>query len=167
MIMKPVNPKILNEIPDERIEARVWYFEEAFRLSTECTDLEHHLRLNRDTLYIATKSYFLDVERLKYFHGITLIEGYKIAAYTVKWITKMRPVYFPSSKPSSATTQMLLFNEQYALQLGSAMAEIPDSIITRQFMEEALYTLHYRSLSVDLLTMWFRALGGSEEMKTG
>ena len=55
------------------------------------------LQVNRIILHDVVVSYFHDVKRHKDFHGFRLVDETKQAAFTMKWIAKLRPVQFACS----------------------------------------------------------------------
>ena len=66
-----------------------------------------HLAINRVVLYNVVVSYFDDVDRHKDFHGTVLVDEAKQAAYTIKWIAKLRPIQFDCDV--EATSQSVLY----------------------------------------------------------
>lgn len=164
----PINEKYEEKVSNSRVTHRVWYFEKAFEIIKPLDDWAKTLQINRGILYTLARSYFYDIERLKDFHGITRVEHSKIAAFTAKWILKHRPIFFSVCDPDEITqSQILYFNERFALQVACSLARIPTANITKEVLEEALYTFHYRNVSEDLLVLWLKALGAPDPSGTG
>jgi hypothetical protein len=51
-----------------------------------------NVTVNKELLYKATLDYFVDIARLKDFHGIKHVQKIKIDAYMWHWILKRRPL---------------------------------------------------------------------------
>lgn len=58
--------------------------------------------------------YFEDIRRLKDFHGIEFIKTDKIAAYTIAWWLRRKPIQF---KESCEEEKDIFVNERFALSL--------------------------------------------------
>jgi hypothetical protein len=85
---QPVNKFYSEKVSDERILKRLGYLECAFDemlikpyIDNSREDLVKAVHLNKAILLSVVQSYFYDVERLKHFHGIDKIDGYKQAGF--------------------------------------------------------------------------------------
>ena len=105
--------------------------------------------LNKNLLRIAVESYFADSDRTKLFHGIPRSNPYKKAAFTIKWIAKIKPIQLYEDSP--VTKHLSIVNSVYAIYTGLSHLEIKDSSISAEFMGEFLYTIQYRPLDEGVL----------------
>jgi len=106
--------------------------------------------LDKDILLHCVDSYLCDIERTKAFHDIHLADQHKQAGFTIKWITKCRPIIIKPGSPQ--TKASLLANEVFALTAGlfkinASVKELSDSLL-----RNLLYTLHYRNLDAEVLS---------------
>ncbi len=58
--------------------------------------------------------YFEDIRRLKDFHGIEFVKTTKIAAYTVAWWVRRKPIQFLTGQEEEKD---IFINERFALSL--------------------------------------------------
>jgi hypothetical protein len=122
--------------------------------NTVCKDV-NGVYLNKFILRHVVESYFLDLKRMKVFHQITHADQHKRAAFTMLWVTKLRPVQiYPDV---DMTEELLLANEQFALHAGLAHLNINSSDISKVSLRNLIYTLHFRQPSPEILasTMYF------------
>ena len=78
--------------------------------------------LNNALLLGSIESYFIDLNRAKAFHEIAYADAHKRAAYTIKWIVKLKPIQVLRSK--GIERKHLLANEIFALIAGLSFLEI-------------------------------------------
>ncbi|MES9992520.1 MAG: hypothetical protein ABW098_11235 [Candidatus Thiodiazotropha sp.] len=174
--MDRINIDILQKIPKKRILDRLWYVDEIYK--SIISDLsEYDFIMNYEFLYLAIKSYFYDIERLKHFHGIQRVEHYKIAGYMSKWINRMRPVSFNIRPETSGDTipstsvseEALLINERLAIETGFVISEIlgkdetEDERIIESVLYEMLYIFQYRDVQADHLAIWYKHLANNRD----
>ena len=120
------------------------------------SDFEH-IELNRAILHNVVQSYFHDVNRHKNFHGTERVDEVKQAAYTMKWIAKLRPVQF--SCPEDVVSKPLLYvNEIFAMRGGMSFMKISPYILPESLYTEMLYTLRYRHIDERMLIVWLSTL---------
>ena len=117
-----------------------------------------HLQINRVVLFNVVVSYFDDVNRHKHFHGTERIDPTKQAAYTMKWIAKLRPIQFSLPNPDDATKEILYINEIFAVRCGLAFMELTPQDLPDVIYVDALYTIRYRHLDERLLILWLATL---------
>ena len=116
-----------------------------------------HLDLNRIVLHNIVVSYFDDVNRHKDFHGTDRVDDVKQAAFTMKWIAKLRPIQF-SCEESEVSQQILFINEIFAVRCGLSFMKISPSNLPDQLYEDLLYTLRYRHMDERMLFVWLSTL---------
>lgn len=155
-------------VSEERILTRLGYLECAYDamliqpyIENDCEYLVNAVHLNKGILLPLVQSYFYDVERLKHFHAIDKIDGYKQAGFMMKWIIKLRPIFFDDSQLDAKTgiTKFHLFcNEIYALRIGLSMAKIQVSKVSAEFLNKQIYQLVHRNVDEHMLMMWLEAI---------
>lgn len=121
------------------------------------SDLAEHLYLNDIVLYNAIVSYFHDVDRHKEFHGSVLVDEVKQAAYLIKWIAKLRPIYF-DVKLLNPSYNVLYANEIFAIRSGFSYLGVKPTTLPTKVHKEAHYTLRYRSVDERYLMLWLTHL---------
>lgn len=120
------------------------------------SDIEY-IELNRAILHNVVQSYFHDVNRHKNFHGTERVDEVKQAAYTMKWIAKLRPVQF--NCPEDVVSKPILYvNEVFAIRGGMAFMKISPDILPEPLYGDMLYTLRYRSIDERILFVWLATL---------
>ena len=120
------------------------------------SDFEH-LEINRVVLHNIVVSYFYDVDRHKDFHGTSLVDETKQGAFTMKWITKLRPVQFHCSV-QDVTDKILYANEIYAVRCGLAFMKISPDVLPEQLYYDLLYALRNRPVDERMLFVWLATL---------
>ncbi|MEW8508988.1 MAG: hypothetical protein AB2598_20060 [Candidatus Thiodiazotropha sp.] len=163
-----VNNDFLSGIDPLRVERRWKHLFDYFNHLKELHDWGDQVVMNKSILTDVCWSYFIDIERHKHFHGITRIERYKISAFTTKWLRRLKPVSFNIDDPNLIQgKQYLYLNEILALRFGFSVSKIDTNKITSHTVKEALYTFHYRTINEEMLSMWYKSLGASEEAFSG
>lgn len=162
-----VNSFYKDKVTIEKIFKRLWYLEEAYNnfIDTasrrERADLIKSIYINKSILLQVVSCYFYDVERLKHFHSIERIDGYKQGGFMMKWITKLKPLYFHESNINPETeisTFHIFCNELFALKVGLSMAKINMDKITHAAFEKRIYHLVHRGVDESELMMWLEAI---------
>lgn len=101
-------------------------------------------------LLSAVQSYIHDVRRLKEFHDIKVADRYKVASYTMRWLSKTRPVYVRNEDLKTPVSKKdvvcLMPNAGFAFTVGCDMAEVDSKKFDRKFVAQVLYDLHYRDV---------------------
>ena len=153
------------EEADTRVMKRLLLLEQTFKNFRKefGTDFQH-ARMNRAVLCIVVKSYFDDVDRHKAYHGSELIDEVKQAGFTIKWISKLRPLQFDCDE-SETTNKLLYVNEIFAVRCGLAFMEVSLRSIPDQIYADILYTLHYRNIDERMLFVWLATLGVALDKK--
>lgn len=132
----------------ERIESRIHIVHVVFRSIARRWP---GIRIDLYMLRHCVESYYYDVERMKSFHFIEFADEHKRAAYTMKWICRLRPVYFDSDKNRAKSS--VLANEALAIALARRFLSLKKPF-EEKFMLHLLYSLHFRSPDED----WLRAV---------
>ena len=140
--------------------------------------------LNKGLLRFVVKSYFDDILRYKDYSGAERANSHKQAAYTIKWITKFKPIQIKEEydNPESFNEVILDINLIFALTSGFAFLDrkvidfiakekkdidnfnkslSPEDIKDKaklSFYNKLLYNLRYRSFTGKHLTSIFEAL---------
>ncbi|MDR0868218.1 MAG: hypothetical protein LBP75_07060 [Planctomycetota bacterium] len=81
------------------------------------------VRLNQYVLAEAVEHYFCDIYRLKFFRPVEHADNHKKAAYTMKWLAKIRPIQI-TAHDARLDRQTLLANDFFAVYCGYALLEI-------------------------------------------
>jgi hypothetical protein len=158
-----VNQIIREEVPEARIYRRLDIIISAFdclkeQLTSQIPNLT--LGLNERILKITVKSYFYDVERLKHFHEIELVNESKKAGYLLKWLVRNKPIYFELDKENNEphlSSLLLCINEIFALRIAFAYAEIPINKIDDKCWENLIYHMLYREVDSDFFAIFIEA----------
>lgn len=116
-----------------------------------------HLELSSAVLYNVVVSYFHDVERHKEFHGTDLVDETKQGAFTMKWISKLRPIQITCSV-EDVSTNILYINEAFAVRCGLAFLRVSPDVLPRRLYADLLYTLRYRPVDERMLLVWLSTL---------
>lgn len=148
----------------KRATKRCEFFQSAFDLYQKQMDKLglRKISLHPMLLANAVESYYLDIHRVKTFHGMERADHFKVAGYTVKWLTKIRPIQVldrpENDGPNQLQRRVLLLNADFALINALIMAgvdrnKIPDEGIYLDW----LYTAQYRYLDGGVLAQMFEA----------
>ncbi|MFS2010291.1 hypothetical protein ACCD06_10510 [Azospirillum sp. CT11-132] len=116
--------------------------------------------MNTALLLSAMESYFIDVRRIKDFHGMERIDRYKIASYTLKWLCKIRPIQVGPLGSLSRDVQKrgLVVNADFALTQAFSIANINSKIIGTRLRNSILYSAHYRDIDGGVMAVTLEAL---------
>ncbi len=146
-----LSPGDLLDLVGDRIKERCAFLEGIYN---RFCDRWPGVYLNRYLLQETVESYFCDVYRLKFFRPVNLINEYKKAAYTMKWIARIRPIQMDEGHGPSTST--LMVNSYYALMSGFTLLDInydaKNSEWWKTYITDTTYLLHYHSVSVESLT---------------
>lgn len=118
-----------------------------FELFSEGLEKVHSdsVYLNLELLHCAVVAYFDDIEKYKAYAGSQYANEYKQAAFTIKWISRFRPIQI---KESANTTGVLVtVNAAFALFCGfTFMSPAVAASITPEFYDKLIYNLTYRNI---------------------
>lgn len=148
----PFGPsEILQKIPPAEIRESLYVLEEVFDTMKTSMKLPADVRLDIGILKHCVDSYFCDLYRMKGFHEIDIEDRHKRAAFTLKWITRLRPVQICSAAPLNKS--WLLVNEMFAVYAGLKHLPVTFHAMRRDlYLRNLLYTLHNRNLDVEVLS---------------
>ena len=153
----PMPAEYLRNVGEQRILERVYIYEQIYKLYVEPSWFANHLSL--EITRHCVDNYFIDVERIKDFHGSKRINRHRQAAYTMKWIAKLRPVQLTVGH--SITEASMFINEIFAIQLGFHYFKKPLNKLDPTILYDLLYDLHFRSFDGEVLTLAMRAIDAS------
>ncbi|MGB0683871.1 MAG: hypothetical protein ACPGOV_14255 [Magnetovibrionaceae bacterium] len=119
--------------------------------------------LSKAKLLMAVMSYYIDIDRLKDFHmgeSDRLVNRYKVAAYTAKWLVKLSPIQLDEDRDRQCLHHhiTLVMNAAFALCVLCHFANINPNTVGHTVAKELMYNLHYRLLEADLLAQYLKVL---------
>lgn len=140
--------EVVNTVPKKKILDRLktcaqYYFD---NIEPKYAGVHLNLKLLRH----AVESYFLDIDRMKAFHGIEYADCHKRAAFSMCWITRIRPIQLHTDV--NMTEGLIVVNEIYALAIGLGHLELDMGNISGEYIKNLLYILHFRSPSPEILS---------------
>lgn len=142
----------------ERIASRQELLEVIFKgIQKNLGPSKKHMEVNRTVLHNVVVSYFDDVDRHKEYHGTDRVDNVKQAAYTIKWIAKLRPIQFMCAE-EDVDRELLYINEIFALRCGLSFMKINPAILPSPLYDDFLYTLRYRHIDERMLLIWIATL---------
>lgn len=106
--------------------------------------------INDHLLMHAIESYFKDIKRLKDFHPIARADRFKIAGYTIKWLSKIRPIQV---RPFDLTDEELalhatMINARFAVMVGLSVAGVDHQVIIANSEKPLTGTIDDQSHSI-------------------
>lgn len=144
---------------DEKVRRRMYLIERAFEhwCERQKSRGSEGFEVSRPILRVAVVSYFHDIERMKKFHRIEHADEIKQAAYTIKWITQLRPFGFQRAE-DEVSDMHLVVNEHMAWRVALCfLGVIPEEVPPRLF-QLMLYSARYRIVDENALLMFCEAL---------
>ena len=137
---------IIRSVPEgkvlTRLDTLVELFNKAFRDFTEA-------HLNVKLLRHAVVSYFLDLGRMKDFHGITHADRHKRAAFTMLWVVRAHPVQLHTN--ANMTEALIVINELFAIHAGLSHLNMDIAVISDEYIRNLIYILHFRQVAPEIL----------------
>lgn len=128
---------------------------------------EGSLSLPIQLLFETVLNYFVDIDRIKPFHGIDKINKIKIAAYQAYWWVKIKPIQI-INYPDIDSWRYLRINEYFALHNATSilfdksvrLVFSDPEILPRisEFHDFMLYCLTYRNLTAQAIELAFMGL---------
>lgn len=153
----PTPEEYLKNVGEKRILERVYIYDQYYNLHFEHYWFASHL--SHEILRHCVDNYFIDVERTKDFHGSKRINRHRQAAYTMKWIAKLRPIQL--TKGHSITNASMFINELYAINLAFRYLKKSPKNIDPTILYDLIYDLHFRSFDGEILTLVMRVIDES------
>ena len=138
---------VLKTIPREKVVNRLKTLWTYFNVEFKPRFVGIHL--NAKLLRHAVESCFLDIARMKNFHGIEFADAHKRAAFTMLWITKAHPVQLETNV--NMTESLLVINELFAIHAGIGHLDIDASMISPKYIKNLIYILHFRNPAPEIL----------------
>jgi hypothetical protein len=138
---------VIKSLPEPKVLERLDTFCEMYRVHFQSRYSGIHL--NVKLLRHAVESCFLDLERMKAFHGIDYADQHKRAAFAMHWITKTHPIQLATD--ANMTEALLVINEWFAIHAGLAHLDIDVSDISGPYLRNLIYILHFRQPSPEIL----------------
>lgn len=149
--------KLLEHVGEARLRNRCVFLESVYN---EICDRWPGVYLNPYLLRETVESYFCDVYRLKFFRPVDFANEHKKAAYTIKWISRIRPIQMIGGH--GPDTAALMGNAYFALMAAFALLKIRfdagNDDWWRSYVTDTVYFLHYHSVSADSLSGEMRVL---------
>lgn len=146
----PFTPKdILKRVGEEKILNRFYSLDTIYKVKIQpkCPNTFLQKFILRNTV----ESYFCDLQHSKDFHNIELADRHKIAAFTIKWIVKSRPIQLlETANPSGR--YILLVNEIFALMAGLIHLSASIDELSDPMFRSLLYTLHNRTFDAEFMS---------------
>ena len=139
---------VIKTIPREKVKKRLasllTYYRNYFE--PEYSGIYVNIKLLRH----AVESCFLDIARMKNFHGIRFADAHKRAAFLMIWITKAHPIQLATDV--NITESHLVINEIFAIHAGINHLSINISDITAKYFRNLIYILHFRNPAPEMLS---------------
>ncbi len=155
---------LLREVGEKRIMERLVFLEKAYNLFH---DKWPGVYMNPYLMREAVESYFCDIYRLKFFRPVERINAYKQAAYTMKWLARIRPIQMCDGTGPDLSTIMV--NGYFALMAGLALLDIDVDPHSDKwwagYITETTYLLHYHSASIESLCSEMGVLKALDDAK--
>jgi hypothetical protein len=148
-------------VPKEKVLERIDTLREIY-LSPSLNYRGAHLDLY--LLRHAVESYFLDLHRMKNFHGIEYADQHKCAAFTMFWIVKVHPVQI--DKDVDMSCALILVNEMFAIHAGLAHLQLTPRKLTPNYIKNLMYTLHFRQVTPEIMASSMYLLECAHKNKT-
>ncbi len=105
--------------------------------------------LSRAILENLVERYFIDLDHAKAPHNITRADAHKRAAFTIKWISRLRPIQIESG--THGNRELLLMNELFAVYAGIEHLGLSFSCIDMKWLLNFLFTLRYRDFHAEAM----------------
>lgn len=101
--------------------------------------------INKAVLYFVVVSIYDDIQKCKAYSHLQIADRHKFAGYTVKWISKLRPIQSRNINDED----ILKINNFFALWCGLNLLQIEDNfeLLSSEFFDHLLYETHYRAVS--------------------
>ena len=102
--------------------------------------------INKAILYTATVSIFDDIRRCKEYSELDIADRHKIAGYTIKWLSKLKPI----QTSIIDDFHILTINNFFSLYCGLTFLSIKEDDydnISPDYFDHLLYETQYRTIS--------------------
>lgn len=146
----PFTPKvILERVGEEKVLKRFYSLDTIYKakIQPHCPNTFLQKYILRNTV----ESYFCDLQHSKDFHNIELADRHKVAAFTIKWIIKSRPIQLNENANPNGS-YILLVNEIFALMAGLIHLSASIEQLSNPMFRSLLYTLHNRTFDAESMS---------------
>lgn len=96
-------------------------------------------------------NYYADLHVTKSFHGIGYADCHKRAAFTLKWIVRLRPIQLRQRR-TPAPLALYILNEVFATRAALAFINIDPQKYTEGFFDAFVTMCHRRELDSEVLS---------------
>ncbi len=122
--------------------------------------------LNIDLLDAALKSYYDDIYRFKEYSGSEWADRHKQAGYSVKWLSKFKPIQIIKEETNIDFDTTLTINQVFSLLVAfSFLNGNVTNNISDEYYDNLIYYLTYRNFSGKELSSIFYLLESSANGK--
>lgn len=139
--------EVIRSVPRGKVLERLQTWHEYYLREIEPRYKDIHLNLK--LLRHSAESCFLDLARMKSFHGIEFADCHKRAAFSMLWITRAHPIQLATD--ACITESLMLINEIYAAGVGLGHLQIAMSALSSKYIRNLLYILHFRNPAPEIL----------------
>lgn len=106
--------------------------------------------LNRALVANCVERYFVDLSQTKDGHDIAYADAHKRAAFTLKWICRIRPVQIDQG--TEVGRVQLLINELFAVFVALEFLQVSFANIDKNYLRNLMYTLRHRDFDAETLS---------------
>jgi hypothetical protein len=106
--------------------------------------------LNRAILENAVEHYFRELGATKALHAIERADAHKRASFTLKWISRLRPVQIERGTEISKS-ELMLTNEVFAVFLALEHLQLTFDHVDDKWLYNLLHTLRYRDFDAEAM----------------
>lgn len=103
--------------------------------------------INKAILRIAVESCYDDIIRCKVYADLKVADRHKMAGYTIKWLSKLKPIQSRNINDS----RIILINNEFSILCGLSfiLEDNPDQLgnISGKYMSHLMYETQYRTVS--------------------
>lgn len=115
----------------------------------EDTGNKNLLVLNEGILLHTAKSYYDDVFKYKHYSESDYTSDFKKASFTLKWISRHKPIQISVNDPKNITELELDINNLYALKCACSYIDglnVQDLLNKSDLVDQIFYNLSYRDV---------------------
>ena len=161
--IKPIEKALIEKKTALRISTLKDLYEKFYLSQGENIRISFYL--NNALLHDAVVSYYYDIHKYKCSSGSKWANSHKQAAYTIKWLSKFRPIQIKSSFDNEdISARVLDINLHFALFCGLSFLDrkVVDLIFKKvegkSYYENLIYILRYRPFIGKQIVSIFEAL---------
>lgn len=132
-----------------RIASRMYALEKLFLALRGKRQWPSGVVLNHAILENLVERYFIDLDHAKAPHNITRADAHKRAAFTIKWISRLRPIQIESGTIKGKELQVV--NELFAVYAGLEHLAFSFADADNKWLLNFLFTLRYRDFHAEAM----------------